>query len=228
MIDNNTITNPATEKLRWQEEDITTNEINGQLGQEDFFTLLTTQLSMQDPMNPTSNEDMIAQMTQFTMAEGISDLGSKFDQLSASMTSNQALEASSLVGRNVLTASSVAYSDGNGISGQIPLQNSTQNVIVEVKHQNGQSVAMSYGNQNAGMLDFAWDGKGPDGETWPPGQYQITVNGLPAGETEAQQIPVLTYGNVSSVTLGQNGTGLELNIQGLGSIGLADILAVGE
>lgn len=170
MINNNTISNPATEKLRWQEEDITTNEINGQLGQEDFFTLLTTQLSMQDPMNPTSNEDMIAQMTQFTMAEGISDLGSKFDQLSASMTSNQALEASSLVGRNVLTASSVAYSDGNGISGQIPLQNTTQNVIVEVKHQNGQSVAMSYGNQNAGMLDFAWDGKGPDGETWPPGQ----------------------------------------------------------
>ncbi len=221
-------TSPLVERLRWQDEGIVTNKVNGELGKADFFKLLTTQLSMQDPMNPTTNEDMIAQMTQFTMAEGISGLGDKMDQLTASMTSNQALEASSLVGRNVLTASPVAYSDGSGVKGQIPLQSRTQNVLVEIKHQNGASMVVPYGDQNAGMLDFEWDGKGPDGETWPVGQYEINVTGLPAGATEAERMPVLSYGNVSSVTLGQNGTGLELNIQGLGSIRLADILAVGD
>ncbi|GAB3003709.1 flagellar hook assembly protein FlgD [Psychrosphaera aestuarii] len=227
MIDN-TISNPAVDNLRWKEDGVTTNKVNGELGKEDFFKLLTTQLSMQDPMNPTTNEDMIAQMTQFTMAEGISDLGDKMNQLTASMTSNQALEASSLVGRNILTASPVAYSDGSGVSGQIPLQSATQNVLVEVKHENGATMVIPYGNQNAGMMDFAWDGKGPDGQAWPPGRYEINVTGLPAGATEAERMAVLSYGNVSSVTLGQNGTGLELNIQGLGSIRLADVLAVGE
>lgn len=228
MITNN-VSNPAVDAMRWQEEDIVTNEVNGQMGQEDFFTLLTTQLAMQDPLNPTSNEDMIAQMTQFTMAEGITDLGGKFDQLTASMTSNQALEASSLVGRNVLVNSPLGYSDGTGISGQIPIQSTTQGVILEVANSNGELVSYtSYGNQPAGMMDFAWDGTDLEGNPLPPGQYEIRVRGLPSGAEEPQFMSVLSYGNVSSVTLGQNGTGLELNLQGLGAIKLQDVLAVGE
>lgn len=214
--------------MYWQEDSLVTTEVNGQMGQEDFYTLLTTQLSMQDPMNPTSNEDMIAQMTQFTMADGITALGDKMDQLTASMTSNQALEASSLVGRNVLINTPAAYSDGEGISGQIPLPDRTQNVLVEIKSPSGDSVVIPYGDQPSGMLDFDWDGTGSDGTPWPPGQYEISVTGLPSGSTESEAMTVLTYGSVSSVTLGQNGTGLELNIQGMGAIGLADILAVGD
>ena len=77
MTITNDVSNPAVDQLKWQEEDITTNEVNGQMGQADFFALLTTQLAMQDPLNPITNEDMIAQMTTFSMAEGISDLGDK-------------------------------------------------------------------------------------------------------------------------------------------------------
>ena len=227
MINTSTI-NTSVDNLRWQEESIVTDEVNGSLGQEAFFTLLTKQLSMQDPMNPTSNEDMISQMTQFTMSEGITGLGDKMDQLTASMTSNQALEASTLVGRNILMNSTTAYSDGSGITGQIPISKATQNVLVEIKNPNGGSVVLPYGNQPSGMMDFKWDGKDQHGNTWPSGQYEVEVTGLPSGATEAERLSVLSYGNVSSVTLGQNGTGLELNIQGLGAIKLADVLAVGE
>lgn len=227
MIDT-TISNPAVDNLRWQEESDVTTEVNGQMGQEDFYALLTTQLSMQDPLNPTTNEDMIAQMTQFTMADGITALGSKMDQLTASMTSNQALEASSLVGRNVLLNSPVAYSDGTGFSGQVPIPESTQNVLVEISSPTGGSVILPYGHQDSGLMDFEWDGNDANGNPWPPGPYDIKVTGLPTNATESESFSVLSYGNVSSVTLGQNGTGLELNIQGLGAIGLSDILAVGD
>jgi flagellar basal-body rod modification protein FlgD len=182
---------------------------------------------MQDPLNPTSNEDMIAQMTQFTMAEGITDLGDKMDQLTASMTSNQALEASSLVGRNVLVNSSLAYSDGTGVSGQVPISSPAQSVGISITDANGQLVKyMPQGDKSAGMMDFSWDGTDQNGDPLPPGQYEIRINGLVNGETE--DLPVLSYANVSSVTLGQNGTGLELNLSGLGAITLADVLAVGE
>lgn len=221
--------NPALDRLRWQKEGTPTTTVpNGNdLGQEDFYTLLTTQLSMQDPLNPTSNEDMIAQMTTFSMAEGITELGDKMDKLTASMTSNQALEASSLVGRNVLINSSVAYSDGSGVSGQIPLQANTQNVVVNITDEKNQVVRqVSFGDQAAGMLDFSWDGKDKNGKVLPEGKYKIKVSGLVNGKNE--EFPTLSFGNVSSVTLGQNGTGLELNLQGLGAIKLADVLAVGE
>jgi flagellar basal-body rod modification protein FlgD len=221
--------NPALDNLRWQQEDnLITDQVNGNdLGQEDFFTLLTTQLAMQDPLNPTTNEDMIAQMTTFTMAEGITDLGTKFDQLTATMTSNQALEASSLVGRNVLVNSSLTYSDGTGVSGQVPITDRAQSVVISVKDADGQLVHyQTMGDREPGMMDFEWDGTDTDGNPLPPGQYEVSVTGLIDGTTE--QLPVLSYGNVSSVTLGQNGTGLELSLQGLGSIKLSDVLAVGD
>lgn len=224
----NGVSNPALDSLRWQQEDIVTDVVNGNdLGQEDFYTLLTTQLSMQDPLNPTTNEDMIAQMTTFSMAEGITELGDKMDQLTASMTSNQALEASSLVGRDVLINSSVAYSDGSGIQGQVPLQSRTQNVVVNITDDRDQVVkTINLGDKDTGIADFSWDGKDQNGNQLPEGKYKIKVSGLVNGKSE--EFPTLSYGNVSSVTLGQNGTGLELNLQGLGAIKLADVLAVGE
>jgi flagellar basal-body rod modification protein FlgD len=82
------------------------------------------------------------------------------------------------------------------------------------------------GDQSPGMIDFEWDGTDQDGNPLPPGQYEVRINGMINGEST--DLPTLTYGNVSSVTLGQNGTGLELNIQGLGAITLPDVLAVGE
>lgn len=226
---NDAASNPALDSLRWQKEGApTTNVVNGNdLGQEDFYTLLTTQLSMQDPLNPTTNEDMIAQMTTFSMAEGITELGTKMDQLTASMTSNQALEASSLVGRNVLVNSSVAHSDGSGFEGRVPVQGDAQSVIVRVTDDKGAVVrSYSMGDQKQGMMEFKWDGKDKDGNALPEGKYQVKATGLVNGKSE--EFPILTYGNVSSVTLGQNGTGLELNLQGLGAIKLSDVLAVGD
>lgn len=224
----NNVSNPALDHLKWQEEDIVTTEVNGsEMGQAEFFTLLTTQLAMQDPLNPTSNEDMIAQMTQFQMAEGISELGGKFDQLSASMTSNQALEASSLVGRNVLVNSSLAYSDGTGVDGQVPISSPARSVGITVTDTQGQLIKyIPVGDKDTGMMDFSWDGTDQNGNPVPPGQYEVKVSGLINGKSE--ELPVLSYGNVSSVTLGQNGMGLELNLQGLGAITLSDVLAVGE
>jgi flagellar basal-body rod modification protein FlgD len=101
-------------------------------------------------------------------------------------------------------------------------------VLVEISNSAGNSVVIPYGNQPAGMMDFEWNGMDANGNPWPPGQYNIKVTGLPNGATEAESFSVLSYGNVSSVTLGQNGTGLELNIQGMGAVKLGDILAVGE
>lgn len=62
----------------------------GSLGQADFLRLLTTQLSNQDPLNPTDNEAMLAQLAQFSQLEAATDstlvlneISDKLDALTA-------------------------------------------------------------------------------------------------------------------------------------------------
>jgi flagellar basal-body rod modification protein FlgD len=45
-----------------------------QLGQSDFLRLMTTQLSAQDPFDPVDNQEMVAQMAQFSSVAGISEM----------------------------------------------------------------------------------------------------------------------------------------------------------
>ena len=61
--------------LYWQEEKVKVSDGSEQnLSQEDFFALLTEQLSNQDPTKPVDNDQMVSQMTQFTTADGIAKL----------------------------------------------------------------------------------------------------------------------------------------------------------
>jgi flagellar basal-body rod modification protein FlgD len=41
------------------------------LGQADFIRLMTTQMKLQDPLEPVDNKEMIAQMAQFSSLSGI-------------------------------------------------------------------------------------------------------------------------------------------------------------
>ena len=42
---------------------------NTQLGKDSFLKLLVAQMQNQDPLNPQSNEEFVAQLSQFTQVE---------------------------------------------------------------------------------------------------------------------------------------------------------------
>lgn len=52
------------------------------LDQTDFLTLLTTQLTQQDPLEPASNEEMLAQMAQFSSLEAQIGTSSTLERIS--------------------------------------------------------------------------------------------------------------------------------------------------
>ena len=79
-----------------------TKKANDELGQAEFLELMTSQLKFQDPLKPMENGDFLAQMAQFGTVSGINDLNANFNSMAASFQSNQALQASTLVGRKVL------------------------------------------------------------------------------------------------------------------------------
>ena len=77
--------------------DLTSSSIS----QQDFFKLLVTQLSFQDPLKPIDNEAFIAQIAQFTSLEQTREMNEKISTLLSIQGSNQAI---GLIGRTVEVA----------------------------------------------------------------------------------------------------------------------------
>jgi len=68
----------------------TTQQTNG-LGKDTFMKLLVAQMRQQNPMEPTDDKEMIAQMTQFSMLEQITNLATSSADAAASTSMGQAV-----------------------------------------------------------------------------------------------------------------------------------------
>ena len=62
-----------------------------QLGQSDFLRLMTAQLSSQDPFNPVDNQQMVAQMAQFSSLAGINETNTTLKAIAEQITAQTAL-----------------------------------------------------------------------------------------------------------------------------------------
>lgn len=227
MVNNvNNNTNPLSD-LYWtpEEEARGATKDDSRLGQEDFFKLLTQQLSMQDPTKPVENDQMIAQMTNFTMAEGITGMSEQFKEFANSMTSNQALQASTLVGRQVLIPSDVGYFNGTKpVEGMIATEQTTQNATIRIENESGQVVrTIDLGTLPAGQHRYSWDGMDDNGNILPAGDYKISANGRVGGGSE--DLIALTYAHVESVSTGGQ-RGIVLNLESIGRIDLKDVIQI--
>ena len=173
------------DSLYWQEETVPVADpnANSQLSQEDFFSLLTEQLAMQDPTKPVDNDQMVAQMTNFTMADSLSQLNDKFDEFASSMNSNQALTATSLIGQQVLVDANegTTWQDG-GVSGAIIAEAPVEDLQIQILDEFDRVVhQIEGGNHDAGAITFGWDGTDADGNHLPRGKYRVEASGTVDG-----------------------------------------------
>ena len=200
-----------------------------ELKQEDFLSLLTKQLSQQDPFKPVENDQMIAQMASFATVDGIGKMNTQFDSLNSSMTSNQALQASSLVGRDVLVPGAKGLKEADkSMAAMVKLPQSINNLMVRVENEQGQLIrTLNVGAKPAGDTRVEWDGKDEKGNAMPAGRYSIKAAGVLDGENK--EFGVSTYANVNSVLLGKGDGNVLLNLAGFTSpMKLAEVLEVGK
>lgn len=188
-----------------------------ELGLETFLKLMVTQLNNQDPFEPMANGEFLGQIAQFGTVSGLGDLNASFDALSASLTSDQALQAGALVGRKVLAPIRTGYLEAGGIiDGRVDLEEAATDVVVRVTDQAGQLVReLPLGNRQAGALEFSWDGLTDAGDYAAPGKYDIRVQAEhSSGSVELQ---TKLYAPVESVSINRGG-GLTLNLAGIGEV----------
>lgn len=198
------------------------------LGKNEFLELLVTQLNNQNPLEPQENGEFIAQLAQFSTVEGVEKLNSSMETMLSGYQSSQALQASSLVGRKVIVPSDKAVVDtSEAFKASLVLPTSSSNVSVNVYDSAGTVVnRINMGQQEAGNVSFMWDGKDSSGKTLPPGTYKFEAQATYQGETKG--LYTLLPANVDSVTLGQNGGELMLNLAGVGSIALSQVQVIGQ
>lgn len=199
-----------------------------ELGKNEFLELLVAQLNNQNPLEPQSNGDFIAQLAQFSTVEGVEKLNSSMQTILSGYQSSQALQASSLVGRKVIVPSAQAVVDtAETFKASLVLPQSSSNVYVNVYGADGTlATRINMGAQQAGNVSFMWDGKNSDGEVMPPGTYKFEAQASVDGETKG--LYTLLPANVDSVTLGQGGGELLLNLAGLGSVPLSQVQIIGQ
>ena len=221
-------TNPL-EALRWQKEEFKVAEQDkGMLTQADFFALLTQELANQDPTKPVDNNEMISQMTAFSTTDGVQKLNDSFDSFATSMTSSQALQASSLVGRSVLVEDNVfGMAEGEAVKGKLVSDKPSSNVNIYVENIAGEVIqTVPVGKVPAGGSSFTWDGQTAKGEPAPEGAYRFRIVGLVEGQ--AAELEAMTYRKVDSVTLAGTGGNIVLNLNGGSSMALADVVEVSD
>lgn len=70
-----------------------------QLGKDDFVKLLMQQMRNQDPLEPQSNSESIAQMAQFSSLEQSTNLNSSFQDLARMLTMNSLATSAHVIGK---------------------------------------------------------------------------------------------------------------------------------
>lgn len=198
-------------------------ETKGLGGQDAFMRLILTQMQQQDPLNPMDNTQFLSQMAQFESLNSMRELNSGFGQLASTLQSNQALQASAMVGRSVLVPGKIGVlSETTPILGAVDLPLATPQATVSVMDESGQTIAsIDLGQQPAGLAKFAWDGRLADGTYAPPGRYTIKASALQDGKVQGMN--TLSVAPVTSVVLGKGGMGLTLNVDGIGGVSLNDV-----
>lgn len=194
------------------------------LGQDEFLKLLTTQLTHQDPTKPMDNTAFLGQMAQFSTVSGIQDLQASFEDFASSVSSGQALQAASLVGRHVSAPGSEALlSAGGSVSGDFDLPSSSANVKVKIiDPSTGDTVKeLNLGEQAPGTINFEWDGSDSDGNLADPGVYKVEASASIDGTNTVLATNIQSQ--VQSVTMGTGSSSLKVNLVGLDSIKFSQI-----
>ncbi len=202
---------------------------NQALGKDAFLQLLVTQLKNQDPLSPQDNGAFVAQLAQFSSLEGINTLNDSVNAISSNFSSSQALQASSMVGRSIITQTDKAMVDtSKSMTGSVAVTAATGNVSVKITDKDGNVVrTLDMGAQSAGDSSFIWDGKDDNGEVAPAGTYTFAAS---TKNDTGDSVALLTSlpATVTSVTLSKTGGEMLLNLAGgMGSVKLSQIQTIG-
>jgi flagellar basal-body rod modification protein FlgD len=199
-----------------------TGNKSNELGQNEFLELMIAQMNNQSPLDPQDNAQFVAELAQFSSVENLTSLNETVSSFASQFRSSQALQASAMVGRDVMVAGDTTVKSATGgLAAIVDLPTATSDLKISVLDSAGALVYQDDMGQNlAGDVDFFWTGNSTEGEPLPAGRYKVVAEARYDGRM--QQVDTYVSANVDSVSIAQDG-GVTLNLAGLPSVGINEI-----
>jgi flagellar basal-body rod modification protein FlgD len=168
------------------------------LGKDTFLKLLTTQLQHQDPLNPMDNTQFVAQLSQFSSLEQLTDANKRLDNLAVGISSVGSATMVNLIGKEVRAVGNAFHFDGTvdgklqtkdlhykldsqATSGTLTIYDSAGSVVLSTQIDPTQLAA--------GDNTFVWNGKNSKGLPCEAGTYTFSVSAV----NDKASIGVTTY-----------------------------------
>jgi len=174
---------------------------------DEFLKLFMAKLQHQDPLDPKTGADMVAQLAQLSAVEQARATNQQLAELAASQASTASAGLSSLIGRTCDVAVGEVQLDQGAVppievSSGTPI-NGASVVITDADGKELRRIAIPNGGHAA---TIAWDGKDAAGNPARPGAYQISIE---PGTTSAP-IVASWHGAIDAVELTADGPRLRI------------------
>jgi flagellar basal-body rod modification protein FlgD len=198
-----------------------------ELNQEDFLTLMLTQLKHQDPFKPMDPSQQVGQLAQFSSVSGLAEVNKNIGALTESLRGNQVLDGAALIGRTVIAQGTDIYLPDaeagvtRGPQGLVTVPAGASSVQLVVKDSTGAQVRTQALPATRGVHAFTWDGVTDNGTAADGGGYRIEVVARVGSENVSLQTSVAAQ--VSSVAIDPTTGTLMLDTDSLGEIEMSDV-----
>jgi len=160
------------------------------LGQDTFLKLLTTQLQHQDPLNPMDNSEFVAQLSQFSSLEQLTNANDNLQGLAVGMSSVGNATMVNLIGKEVRAVGDGFKKDSNSETLHFDLGSAAENVTLSIYDADGNVVLQKgLGSLDEGEASFTWDGKSSSGVPLGNGNYTFAVTAT----NGSSSVDVTTY-----------------------------------
>ncbi len=198
-----------------------------ELNQEDFLTLMLTQLKHQDPSSRMDPAQQVGQLAQFSSVSGISEMNKQISSLTDSLRGNQVLGRRRAHrprrDRHRQPGLSARSRRGRGPGSAGPGQCAQRRVVGAAGRQGFRRRAGEDpdADQHQGLQAFSWDGTTNAGTAAEAGGYKIEVIAKVGDKNVSLTTSVAA--RVSSVALDPTTGGLMLDTDSLGEIEMSSV-----
>lgn len=126
QVNSATTTAPSTTDST-DSQDTSISASSQMLSEQDFLNLLVTQMTAQDPLDPTNSADLLTQMVQFSTLSANTNLQT---QLGDMQSTDQFSQAGSLIGMQVTLQTDSSGDTTQGIVTGVDVSSGTPEIVV--------------------------------------------------------------------------------------------------
>jgi flagellar basal-body rod modification protein FlgD len=184
-------------------EGVASNALTGDF--DTFIQLLTAQMNNQDPLEPTSNTEFVAQLASFSAVEQQIMTNQTLSSIMNQMGFGEAGQVGSWIGKEVLVKGGLAQFSGEAIDVQVEPVKSVDKAVLLVRDQDGLLVAQT--SVKNGATKVTWDGTDTMGNVVDDGLYSFSLESSAEGKVISTQ-KAAVFSEVTEVRLTEDGTQL--------------------